>query len=328
MGRVERMSRTKYWRLQSGYRECWPSWNRHHIISVGWDVGDVRRIQDRTGDTSQTKQEIKERLDDTFGDKESWSEEERNNAAGIIRSVAGIRGNSDRNMTKGDEVVVLGKKIRGESVVHGVATLGDYRYDKYDVEEDDHPYQREAHYRAKGPVRIRDLPDQFQDLQFRGTLAKYEGADDETIERLVRSINAIVEEKGPIEPREQYFDYGLLDESALQKYIRDYPTAVDQRIVDVNREHSFEDDTRVDHLCTLELGDILGIEVKRETAPPAAVDQLSGYLDNIASEQDSDKEVFGLLVAEDFREDTIERARKEGIELSRYNLSVDFKHLL
>lgn len=322
------MSGTNYWRIQSGNKECWPSWDRHDIISVGWDVGDVQKIQNRTENTSKTKQEIKDRLDDTFGDRESWSKSERDSATGIIRSVAGIREDPNRNLTDGDEVVVLGKQIRGESILHGIAKIGDYVYDKYEVEEDDHPYQREATYRAKGPVRIQDLPREFHDLQFRGTLSEYKEANQEKVDRLVQAVKSIVSEKGPVEQRQKYFNSDAIAESDLQKYIRDRFSQVDQRIIDIEREHSFEDRSRVDHICTLKHGDILGIETKLETATPGAVAQLVGYLENLDTETGPDSAVYGLLIAEDFRDDTIQKAREEGIELARFRLGVNFERVL
>lgn len=280
------MSDIEHWKLQSGYHDCWPSWKRHDIVSVGWDIGDVQKIHERAESTSAAKQVIKERLDDKYGNRDDWSEGERNAAAGAIRSVAGIRGNTNRNFTKGDTVVILGKPVRGESVVHGIAEIGEYVYDKYEVTEDDHPYQREATYHAKGPVRIKDLPEEFHDLQFRGTLQEYKDAGEATIDFLINAINRIVGEQGPVEPREQYFDYDIISESDLQKYIREHYSRVDDRIVDIKREHTFGDDTRVDHICMLEQGEILGIETKLETAAPEAVKQLVSYLENIAVDTD------------------------------------------
>lgn len=310
------------WKLKTGSSDSWPSWKRHNIVSIGWDVGNPRNIQNKLGSQSEVKHEIKSRLEDKYP---SWKKRKIDATAGTIRSFTSVR--EDRTYDPGDIVVILRKgQVRGESILYGVGELEYFEYKKWDVQEDEHPYQWKANYLATGPVRVSDLSEEFSNIQFRGTEQRYRAADRELIERLISDIEDAVDSRGRVDFRERYFDYDSLSESHLQRFIDDNPGNLDERLSEVDREVQLRPGERADFIGTTQLGDEIVIETKLETARTAHVDQLLRYI--ASKEEEAETTVQGMLVAEDFRDDTIEYARQHDIQLVQFRVSPTFQRLM
>lgn len=309
------------WRLRSGYYECWPSWDQHDIVSIGWDVGSLRAITEQNS-SGQVKEEVDNRLDDEYNFAEEDGNHSRGNASGAIRTVAAVR--PDRYFAPGDYVMVFGSQIHGEPIIHGVAKLQEYVGDKYDIEEDDsHAYQWEVEYLAKGPVLKHDLPERFDggalNLFLRPTLWQFDDATPEDIHELADEISAIIEEGGRAEISPDYFEY---DEGGIQRYIHHNYSEMGLGISDIKREQPMGDAGRADFYCETEDDEVLIIETKQNTAHPDAVNQLQNYLQ--AARAKEERSVAGLLLAPSFREDTVVRAQEAGIELQRFRPSLEF----
>lgn len=311
-----------FWKLTAGYTGSWSSWDRHDIVSIGWDIGDIKKIQQNHQSTDAVKREVKSRLEDKYPD---WSQRKINGTAGTILSFTGVR--SDRSYKPGDVVVIFRRqRLRGESILYGVGELGQYEYKRWDVEEDNHPYQRKTNYLAKGPVRVNDLSEKFSDLPFRGTENEYKDADLELIDELVSEIREIIDSGGSVDFRERYFNYDALSESHVQQFINDYPSSLDDRLVEIDSEVELDSNNRADFVGTTQLGQTLAIETKVETASKTDIDQLLRYI--ALMEEQYDGPVHGILIAEDFRDETISYAQKKGIELAKFRMRPNFERVL
>jgi hypothetical protein len=74
-----------------------------------------------------------------------------------VRRFAELR-THDENIKTGDIAVV-----EGDATVAGVGIVGGYRYERGELPEaPSHTYWRDINYMYKDPVKIRDLPDRFQ----------------------------------------------------------------------------------------------------------------------------------------------------------------------
>ena len=225
------------WKIRAGTSgRYWNSWNNNNIISVGWDVGNLKDL-----DWDETKT----RIEKEYPDKNTSM------VTGKIRSFAGVRETDDDNISTGDYIVVL-----GEGTVLGVAKVGEYKYVPEGIpERDSHTYQRDVNYLFKGPVRVRDLPSCYHQggeysLHLPSTLMKFPSANEEIIENLIEELS----NAEPVESNSNFFmDFS---ETSLQEYIENNYDELGENITEFEREYS----TAVgdaDFKCVTKNGNIL-----------------------------------------------------------------------
>jgi len=285
-----------YWKIRAGRGgEYWETWKRLKIISVGWDVGDLKKLN-----WDETKEKI-ERL---------WGEKSPGSTAGVIRRFAGLEENG---MEKGDIAIIL-----GSATVLDIAEIGDFEYHRGGLPENEsHAYWRHVKFYDIGPVRLRDLPEKFQmyqdfSLHLPGTLSLFD-VEDEIIDDLIEAMKKAV----PVELEEGLLSF---DEDAVQQYIERNFRDIDPSLISIEREYR----TKVgyaDFLAKDKNGKVV-IEVKVGTAQDSAVGQLLGYMNSIRKE---DKEkVRGILVAEGFTDRVKLAVESDDITLIKFKAKLDF----
>ncbi|WP_135855242.1 PDDEXK family nuclease [Halorussus salinus] len=310
------------WVLRSGYYECWPSWSDENVVSVGWPIGCLRDLHEEADTTSESKSKIKEKLDE----KHDMDKHARNSAAGTIRTVAGIRG-SDRNFQQGDYVIILGKPIRGESVIHGVAELKKYRYDgdKTDVKEDAHPYVWDVNFCAKGSVYRSDLEEEFDGSvpKSRQTLIR----KTELGQEFISAIKDAIDNCDTVDITDEHFTHSSIDEADLQRYISEHQNKLDSRLDQntLSREVSVGDDARIDFRGKTPQDDLFLVEVKAETASTKAVDQLDHYKNKADSNRPDSTQIISMLVAPDFNEAALKKAAQKNFLTRQVHLEARFE---
>lgn len=310
------------WVLRSGYNECWPSWSDKEVVSVGWPIGCLRDLHEEAETTSESKSKIKEKVDEKY----DFEKHNRDSAAGAIRTVAGIRG-SDRNFQQGDYVIILGKPIRGESVVHGIAQLNSYEYDgvKTVVEEDIHSYVWNVGFCAKGSVYRSDLEAEFEESvpESRQTLIRKSELGQEFVVRLADAIDNCE----TVDITEEHFTHSSIDEADLQRYIDEHQDKLDNRLNEepLTREVAVGDDARVDFSGKTTQGDLFLVEVKARTASSKAVDQLARYVNETESEQTDYNQIVPMLVAPDFSEAALEKVAENDFLTRQVHLEAQFE---
>jgi len=138
-------SDTNYWLIRAGEDgELWDSYSNADIVTVGWDIG-------RIAETKPTWDEMKDRIVSKYRPNDPGQ------VTGRVRRFAELR-SSDENIKAGDIVVV-----EGNATVVGIGIVGEYRYEHGGLPEaPSHAYWRNVEYMYKGAVKIRDLPDKFQ----------------------------------------------------------------------------------------------------------------------------------------------------------------------
>ena len=287
---------TRYWKIRAGSGgEHWGFWKQERIISVGWDVGDLKTLSwDNTRDEIERK----------------WEEGNPGGAAGIVRRFAGVE---EDGMREGDLVIIL-----GSASVLDLAKVGDFEYHKGGIPEgESHAYWRRVDFLDLGPKLIRDLPEKFQmynefSLHLPGTLSSYD-----VKEELIEELMTALKEAAPIDLEEGLLSF---DEDSVQQYVERNFKDVDPTLVSVKREYK----TRVGDadFLAVEKGCKVIIEVKTGTAQDNAVGQLLGYMNAIRGE--TNEKVRGILLAEGFTERVKEAVKSDAITLVAYKARLDF----
>jgi len=288
----------RYWKIRAGKAGyLWDAWKREGIITVGWDVGDVR---------DQEWDKTRELVDDKYESSPGY-------VAGVLHRFVGIL--EDEEMEEGDVAVVL-----GSGTVLDLCEIGEYRYKKGGLKEaKSHAYWRDVKYYDIGPVRIRDLPDKFQQgggetsLHLPSTLNEYY-VDQDTIDELIEAMQSVE----PVELSEGLIDFS---EDSIQQYIAGNFKDIDDSIVSLEREYS----TRVgdaDFFGEDKNGDLVVIEVKTGTAQDNVVGQLLGYMNAIRANEK--RKVRGIIVAEDFTERVREAVKSDDIFLFSFKTKLEF----
>lgn len=304
----------KTWKIRAGRDgKYWPIWKDEKIISVGWDIGNVK---EKDYDWNETKELIERK----YPNKDST------NAARCIRTIAGMRDDDKHDMEKGDIIV-----IRGPSVVYGVAKVGKFEYREEPITKNStQVYIRNIDFLFvdEGPIIMRDLSDKFRQggkatLHLRGTLTRYREKDDgdkhfvseETIDQLLNEL----EDSEPIpEERDMLTDF---NEDSLQEYIANNFEKLDENIESIESEHP-NVAGKADFYCETKNGKIKVIETKMGTAKHKAVSQLMSYMNGIREEEN--KEVSGILIAEGFGQKARYASKSDNIKLKRWKATIEF----
>jgi hypothetical protein len=169
------------WLIRAGENgELVDEWRSEEITTIGWDVGD---LTDDDPGWEETKAEI----------VDSYNPNDPGQVTGRVRTFASVRGDSSRNITPGDQMIVLGDA----SVVY-VAKVGEYHYvEKGLSKAPNHTYWRNIDVLQSGPVDLSDLPERFRQggrdsLQLGPTLKSYNPES----ERAISDLISILEEQG------------------------------------------------------------------------------------------------------------------------------------
>jgi len=277
----------------------WDTWKNENIISVGWDIGDV---------TSLDWDEARDLIQDVYDSSPGY-------VVGVLFRFAGLY--EEEEMKEGDIAIVL-----GSGTILDIAKIGEYEYNPKGLPESEgHTYWRHVSYFGFGPVRIRDLPDDFQQggdfsIHLPSTLRLY-NVDVEVFDELISAI----EESEPVELAEGLLDFS---EDAIQQYLVFNFKDMDKRLISVEREYS----------TSVGFVDLFGkdaednfviIEVKIGTANDSSVGQLIGYMNAIRSKEK--KKVRGILVAEDFTERVKEAVKSDDIKLVEFKTKLEFNSI-
>lgn len=310
----------KIWRLRSGYLENWPDWAKHDIVSVGWNIGRIRRdvTEERAiSDEYETLEEVGDRVEELIKGKffEEDGESDPSNAYGTVKTVTATR--RDRYFSPDDFVIVFGHQIRGQPVIHGVARLKEYVGKKFEIKKESHPYQWKVKYLAKGPIRKHDLSERFDggplDLFLQSTLWEFHDATVQDVYKLATEINNLIDQGKQISLSQSYFNYKEID---MQRYIGDNISDLREGISKTVPKYWINGENRADFYCELEDSGVLIIETKQEHATPDNIEQLLGYMQEYKHKED--REVEALLIASGFLKETISLAQINEITLRRF----------
>lgn len=288
-----------HWLLHAGRGgEYWDEWEEREVVSIGWDVGDLRELS-----KSETKTLIEKRYSEDPG-----------LTAGRIRRFAGVK---KGGMEAGDVVIILGK-----AAIEAVAEVGPYEYHEEGLAvERSHTYWRPVeNYRwSDGPVRLRDLPQEFQQGEEHAifaipTLQRYKASAD-AVDRLVEFL----QQAEPEPPTDFPFP---IEEADLQEYLMDHINVLPYDIRDFEREYrtSVGD---ADFLCWLEGGGLLVVETKIHRAGRRPIGQVLAYVGAIEEEEIAeDVSVHGAVVAPSFSPKAQAGAKASGVDLVSVDIDV------
>ena len=290
----------KIWQIRAGEDgKHWDAWNEKSIISIGWDIGELERL---------TKEEMKKRIEDEYPTYDSAR------VAGFLRTFAGLRDDQERNMEKGDVAIVF-----GPATVLDVADIKEYKYEKDGLREGStHMYWRNVDYHDSGPVRIRDLPEKFQQggefsLHLPCTLQRFSGTEE--------NLNELIESMGEVEKidltKEGFLDFKELE---IQRYIKNNFNEIwkELKLVDDEYPTSVGD---ADFVASDGKKTVV-IEVKMGTAKDDAIGQLLGYMNAIRDKEK--KDVYGMLIAEDFSPRVKMAAKSDDVKLKKFRAKLEF----
>lgn len=291
----------RYWKIRAGTGGyLWDVWKREKIITIGWNVGEILDLK---------WDEVRDLIEDNYDDPAG-------RVATMLQQFVGTY--EGGAMNEGDIAIVL-----GSGTVLDIAKIGEYMYHEEALPESrTHAYWRDVDYYNLGPVRIRDLPDKFQQgagqtsLHLVPTINEYY-IDEDTLNELISSI----EELESIDTEESLAD---LSEDSVQQYIYRNYTDIDPSLIKIEREHS----TRVgdaDFYCEDEKKNIVVIEVKTGTAKDNVVGQILGYMNSIRENETRD--VRGILVAESFTERVKIAVKSDDITLITFKTKLDFSKI-
>lgn len=294
------------WKIRAGRSgKYWESWKKNSIITIGWDVGDLRDLN---------WEETKEILEEKYPDSSPGI------TAGQMRTVAGVREEDEKNVKVGDIVVVL-----GEATVLGIANVvGEYKYVKDGIEENKtHTYQRYVEYLFEGPVRIRDLPERFRlggeySLHLVSTINEFGNASEEVINELLE----ILKELEKVSGEETFIEFS---EGSLQDYIERNYKELNEDIVELEGEYPTPVGN-ADFRCETKNGEILVIETKIGTANDSAVGQILGYMNAIRQDLKGQK-VRGLIIAEGFTERVKSAVKSDDLRIKKFYAKLEFQDL-
>jgi len=255
------------------------------VVSVGWggSIGDFRELSD---------DEIK------AGDDK----------AGAGGQVARFLNARSDGMEEGDIVIAYAPKP--VKMVIGVGIVGKPRYvENPDLVFADHKYQRTVDWFDWGtPVDADELDSDAPTVYTPSTLVRFK-EDPSALQEAIESAEET--------------DIGsalrIDEEAQMQQWVVNHHKEVDALDITVEeREYS----SRVgdaDILARDESG-LVVIELKRGEAGDSAVGQVQRYMGAIREEY-PDKDVRGIIIAEEFSEGTRLAARSGDIQLLRFHLS-------
>lgn len=301
---------TDYWLIRAGKGgELWEDWSERDIITIGWDIGDLREEE-------WDRKETKDRIISEHSAKDAGK------TTGMVRSFVGVRSSDVDNLKPGDKAIVL-----GNASVVGLGEVGNYRYEGEGLPDNpSHTYWRDLDYDFKGPIRISDLSRKFHQggdfsLHLVPTLKSYNPDTDEDYESVLDELLDELKEAEPIPEEQTYIDF---NEAALQSYIDNHIQEIDSEITEVTREYKTPAG-RADFYCQSGNGRIIIIETKIGTAKHSAVSQLQSYMNSVRNELE--KPVSGILIAESFGNKTRFAAQSDDIELLRFQTKLEFSPL-
>lgn len=291
----------RYWKIRAGSGGyLWDAWSREKKITIGWDVGEIVN-----SDWNEIRDLIEENYDESPG-----------KVASMLQKFVGTY--DEGAMDQGDLAIVL-----GSGTVLDIVKVGDYKYNKKGLPEaKSHVYQRTMNRFNVGPVRIRDLPQTFQQgsretsLHLVPTLNQYY-IEEDTFNELITAI----EELEPIDIEESLAD---LSEDSVQGYIFRHFKELDASLVSIEREYS----TRVgdaDFYAVDQHDNVVVIEVKAGTAKDNVVGQILGYMNSIREKES--RPVRGMIVAEGFTERVKEAIESDKISLVTFRTKLLFSEI-
>lgn len=310
---------TDYYLLKSGHREFFPYWDQEDIVSVGWS--EVAEMVDR----GAPEDEIKEVLEEEYGQDVGYT-------LGVLNCFAGEEGGSRTPMSDGDIVIVVGQRhIRGNSVIRGVAEVGELERWETPVEDDfNHLLYRDVRnwLYNDGPVARRELPEKFR---MRGSASTHlpstlqEWNPDEKKHTALQELVDELHAAPSIHPKTYDFEFS---ERVIQKHIADHPEEFQAKTEiipgTVEQEYQTENGGFADFVFLSDGDDITVVETKIDAAGPTAAKQLRRYIDDIQNEREGT--VRGKLVAEDFYDHETIRSEIEryDITLHRYQVTLEY----
>lgn len=167
-----------YWLIRAGkHGELWDSWSNADIITVGWDIG-------RIAETEPRWDEMKDRI------VSEYDPDDPGQVTGRVSRFAGLQCARSKSLKENDVVIV-----EGDATVAGIGIIGEYRYERGGLPEaTSHAYWRDVRYLYDGPVRIRDLPTQFQQggeysLHLPETIQEYDVSDVGVLGELLSALS-------------------------------------------------------------------------------------------------------------------------------------------
>ncbi|WP_135851109.1 endonuclease NucS domain-containing protein [Halorussus salinus] len=303
--------------IKSGHQEYFPYWDQEDIVSVGWEKA--------------SKQVVEEVPDSDIIDSiEGQYDQSPGYILSVVKCFAGHEHKDRTPMEEGDIVIIVGqRKIRGKSVIRGVAEVGDIDWEDERIHEDfPHQLHRDvAEWKYNGGPVVRDeLSTKFQPKErssthLPNTLQQWNPAEKDSLEVLVEELQSAPK----IQPKSYDFEF---DESVIQAHLRDNPEKFQDNanIVseDIKREYQTENEQFADFVFLSSESVTTVVETKVGAAGPSAVRQLKQYLQDIRSERE--ELVQGVLVAEDFYDyEGIESELEEAnITLQRYGVTLEY----
>ena len=283
-----------WWRMTAGRGGSLAiDWLEQDIVTVGWarSIGDFRE-QDAGEIVKQSKD------------------------AGAGRQVARFLGKTKRGdgMEEGDTVIVYAPNPKG--LVVGVGEVGEAEYVKHpDLPYDDHCYQRSVRWYDWGtPVSKDELPSDSPQVYTPATLANFNGSR----ETLKSAVN-----RAPEIPTEEIESALSLDSSEDDMHVW---AMRNLQKIDSNL-------TVTEHESPISVGDIdilaedpegwVVVEMKKGEVGDNAVGQIKGYMNDL--KQESQDEVRGILIAEDFTTRAKRAVADDNVDLYRIKLNPDFE---
>ena len=293
----------KIWQIRAGENgKHWETWKEKSIVSIGWNIGELEKL---------TIEEMKQRIEDEY------STNDPARVAGFLRTFVGLRDEKEKNREKGDIVFVF-----GPATILDIAEIKGYRYEKDALPEGrTHTYWRDVDYYDIGPVRIRDLPEKFQQgrefsLHLPCTLQRFSGTEE--------NLNELIESMGEAEKvdlaREGFLDFG---ESEIQRYIKNNFSEIGEELKLLDDEYptSVGD---ADFVASDGKKTVV-IEVKMGTAKDDSIGQLLGYMNAIRDKEK--KDVYGMLIAEDFSPRVKMAAKSDDVKLKKFRAKLEFSDI-
>ncbi|MCK5260554.1 MAG: DUF91 domain-containing protein [Thermoplasmatales archaeon] len=203
-----------------------------------------------------------------------------------------------------------------------VADIKEFIYEKDALTEGStHTYWRDVDYRDIGPVRIRDLPEKFQQggdysLHLPCTLQSFSGTE-EILDELIEVMREV--EKVDL-AKDVFLDF---KEPEVQRYIKNNFGEIGDglKLIDDEYPTSVGD---ADFVASDGKKTVV-IEVKMGTAQDGAIGQLLGYMNAIRDKEK--KDVYGMLIAEDFSPRVKKAAKSDDVKLKKFRAKLEFSDI-
>jgi hypothetical protein len=311
---------TDYHLLKSGHKEFFPYWDQENIISIGWE--DASKLVYEGAPDSDVR-EVCEKYHQSPG-----------YVLNVLKCFAGRSGGDRTPMSEGDIVIVDGQKdIRGESVIRGVAEIGEIK--KWDTRIDDefpHLLYREVEWCYNdGPVAKKELSAKFQ---MRGSASTHlpstiqqwnpDGDAHTALQELVEDLK----DAPLIQPKTYDFEFS---ERVIQEHIADHPEQFQEDLEissgKIEQEYRTKSGDFADFVVLPSGDEITVVETKIDAAGPKAAKQLREYIEDLRTEHD--EHARGVLVAEEFYdyEGIEEEIGDHDITIHRYHVTLDYEQV-